>query len=121
MQHHTKKKNLFPRSQTKFDFIVVGAGAAGCTIANRLSENPNWNVLLLEAGGTENFFHDMPAMAAFLQGTSSNWNYKSIPQKLSCFGMRNNECALPRGKIIGGSSSINYMIYNRGNKCDFDE
>ena len=63
----------------------------------------------------------MPAMAAFLQGTSSNWNYKSIPQKLSCFGMRNNECALPRGKIIGGSSSINYMIYNRGNKRDFDE
>lgn len=103
-----------------YDFIVVGAGAAGCTLANRLSENPNWRVLLLEAGGTENPFHQIPVMAAFLQGTHSNWNYRSEPQKLACFGMNDNKCALPRGRVLGGTSSINYMIYNRGNRRDFD-
>lgn len=109
-----------PQPDAMYDFIVVGAGAAGCTLANRLSENRNWRVLLLEAGGTENFFHQIPVMAAFLQGTHSNWNYKSEPQKLACFGMNDNMCALPRGRVLGGTSSINYMIYNRGNKRDFD-
>ncbi|XP_055845319.1 glucose dehydrogenase [FAD, quinone] [Episyrphus balteatus] len=109
-----------PINNAAFDFIIVGAGPAGCVLANRLSENPNWTVYLLEAGGTENIAHLMPVMAAFLQGTHSNWNYKSVPQKRSCLGMRNNECFLPRGKVLGGSSSINYMIYNRGNKRDYD-
>lgn len=109
-----------PQQHAKYDFIIVGAGPAGCVLANRLSENPNWSVYLIEAGGTENILHRVPAMANFLQGTHSNWGYKSEPQKHACFGMRNNECALPRGKILGGTSSINFMIYNRGNRRDFD-
>ncbi|XP_017130445.1 glucose dehydrogenase [FAD, quinone] [Drosophila elegans] len=106
--------------QSKYDFIVVGSGAAGCTLAARLSENPNWSVFLIEAGGVENIIHQVPLLAAHLQSTASNWGYKSQPQKHSCRGMPENKCALPRGKVLGGTSSINYMIYNRGNRRDFD-
>ncbi|KAH8385023.1 hypothetical protein KR093_010499, partial [Drosophila rubida] len=109
-----------PQNLASYDFIIVGAGAAGCTLAARLSENPSWRVALVEAGGVENVIHLTPVMAGFLQLTASNWNYKSVPQCLSCRGMYNNECALPRGKVLGGTSSINYMIYNRGNRRDFD-
>ncbi|TDG41452.1 hypothetical protein AWZ03_012128 [Drosophila navojoa] len=103
-----------------YDFIVVGAGAAGCTLAARLSENPNWTVYLIEAGGVENLMHLIPVLAPMLQLTASNWNYKSQPQRHACRGMNNHECALPRGKGLGGTSSINFMIYNRGNRRDFD-
>ncbi|XP_075157435.1 glucose dehydrogenase [FAD, quinone]-like [Haematobia irritans] len=117
------KQNLYndaPRQNAEYDFIIVGSGPAGCVLANRLSENPKWQVYLIEAGGVETIPHDIPIMAAYLQGTHSNWGYKSEPQNQACFGMHNNECALPRGKILGGTSSINYMIYNRGNRRDFD-
>ncbi|XP_001991619.2 glucose dehydrogenase [FAD, quinone] [Drosophila grimshawi] len=107
-----------PRSS--YDFIVVGAGAAGCTVAARLSENPSWNVYLIEAGGVENIMHQVPVLAPSLQLTASNWNYQSQPQRHACHGMPGNRCALPRGKVLGGTSSINFMIYNRGNRRDFD-
>ncbi|BFG02846.1 glucose dehydrogenase [Drosophila madeirensis] len=107
-----------PRST--YDFVVVGAGAAGCTLAARLSENPQWSVFLVEAGGVENIMHQVPLMAPSLQATASNWGYKSQPQRHACRGMPENRCALPRGKVLGGTSSINYMIYNRGNRRDFD-
>ncbi|XP_016952047.1 glucose dehydrogenase [FAD, quinone] [Drosophila biarmipes] len=106
--------------QKNYDFIVVGSGAAGCTLAARLSENPNWSVFLIEAGGVENIVHQVPLLAAYLQSTASNWGYNSQPQKHACRGMPDNKCALPRGKVLGGTSSINYMIYNRGNRRDFD-
>lgn len=111
---------LAPQQNAEYDFVIVGGGPAGCVLANRLSENPNWQVYLIEAGGLEGIVHQVPALAAFLQGTHSNWGYKSVPQKAACRGMNNNECALPRGKVLGGTSSINFMIYNRGNKRDFD-
>lgn len=98
----------------------MGGGTAGCVLANRLTENPNWRVALIEAGGVENIFNRIPALAGFTQMTQANWNYKSVPQKRACFGMYNNECSQPRGKILGGSSSINFMIYTRGNRRDFD-
>ncbi|XP_017015932.2 glucose dehydrogenase [FAD, quinone] [Drosophila takahashii] len=106
--------------QKNYDFIVVGSGAAGCTLAARLSENPNWSVFLIEAGGVENIIHQVPLLAAHLQSTASNWGYNSQPQRHACRGMPENKCALPRGKVLGGTSSINYMIYNRGNRRDFD-
>ncbi|KAM8720809.1 hypothetical protein ACLKA7_006797 [Drosophila subpalustris] len=109
-----------PQNQASYDFIIVGAGAAGCTLAARLSENPQWRVALVEAGGVENLAHLIPVLAGHLQLTASNWNYKSVPQRFACRGMYNKECALPRGKVLGGTSSINYMIYNRGNRRDFD-
>lgn len=88
-----------PRDLSNYDFIVIGAGAAGCTLAARLSENPQVSVALIEAGGVENIAHLTPVVAGYLQQTSSNWGYKSVPQKLSCHGMNNNECALPRARF----------------------
>uniref|UniRef100_A0A1I8MCQ5 Glucose-methanol-choline oxidoreductase N-terminal domain-containing protein n=2 Tax=Musca domestica TaxID=7370 RepID=A0A1I8MCQ5_MUSDO len=120
---NTLEQNLrptVPKDNDVFDFIVVGGGTAGCVLANRLSENPNWRVALLEAGGTENIINVIPAMAAYLQVTATTWNFPAVPQKDSCKGMVNNVCFHPRGRILGGTSSINFMIFIRGNRRDFD-
>lgn len=79
----------------------MGAGSAGCTLAARLSENPNWNVLLIEAGSSENFIMDIPMMVHFLQGYNVNWGYKTEPSKTSCLAMNGNQCNWPRGKVMG--------------------
>ncbi|KAF5286200.1 hypothetical protein FQA39_LY16370 [Lamprigera yunnana] len=104
----------------EYDFIVVGAGTAGCVVANRLTENPNWNVLLLEAGESENYIMDLPILANYLQFTSANWNYRTQPSEKFCLAMENKQCRWPRGKVVGGSSVLNYMIYTRGNWRDYD-
>ncbi|KAH8306510.1 hypothetical protein KR018_003563, partial [Drosophila ironensis] len=109
-----------PKNLTNYDFIVVGAGTAGCTLASRLSENPQWTVALIEAGGVEDFGHLVPLLSSYVQMTSSNWAFKSVPQNVSCWGMNNHQCQLPRGKVLGGSSAINTMIYTRGNRRDYD-
>lgn len=103
-----------------YDFIIVGAGTAGCTLANRLTENSDWTVLLLEAGRTENFIMDYPLLANYLQFTEANWRYKTMPSNSSCLGLENNQCNWPRGKVMGGSSVLNYMIHTRGNRKDYD-
>lgn len=89
-------------------------------MASRLSENPNYKVLLIEAGKREPFLNDIPVFSAFLQGTSYDWGYTAEPQSNACLGMVDQRCNLPKGKGVGGSSLINYMIYNRGNRYDFD-
>lgn len=104
----------------EYDFIIIGAGTAGCVVANRLSENPNWNVLLLEAGRSENYIMDLPILANYLQFTDANWKYNTVPSQKYCLGMDNSQCNWPRGKVMGGSSVLNYMIYTRGNHRDFD-
>ena len=101
-----------------YDYVIVGAGSAGCVLAARLSEDPDTNVLLLEAGGpdTKDNIH-VPLGYLKLQRTDADWDYVSAPER-HCGGRR---IALPRGKVLGGSSSINAMVYIRGNHRDYDE
>ncbi|GAB6033644.1 R-mandelonitrile oxidase [Chamberlinius hualienensis] len=104
-----------------YDFIVVGAGSAGSVVANRLSELPNIKVLLLEAGGNETETSEVPLFAGQLQLSPLDWNFTSTPQKNSCLAFWNQTCLWPQGKVLGGSSVLNYMIFVRGNKKDFDD
>jgi GMC oxidoreductase len=120
----TRFMNSNPRDaeplRKSYDFVVVGAGTAGCVLANRLSANPAHTVLLIEAGRDESFIMDIPILANFFQLTQTNWGHKTMKQDTACLGLRNKQCKLPRGKVLGGSSAINYMIYTRGNKLDYD-
>lgn len=106
-----------------YDFIVVGAGSAGAVIAARLSEIGNWSVLLLEAGGDETEISDVPALAGFLQLSEMDWKYQTKPHahRAYCQAMIGDRCNWPRGKVLGGSSVLNAMVYVRGNKRDYDE
>jgi len=101
----------------QYDYIIVGAGAAGCVVANRLSADPAINLLLLEAGGPDkNFLIHVPAGFTKLTGNSVNWGFSTVPQK----EMNNREMHYPQGRTWGGSTSINAMIYIRGNRKDYD-
>ncbi|XP_071448688.1 glucose dehydrogenase [FAD, quinone]-like [Hetaerina americana] len=104
----------------EYDFIIVGGGSAGCVVANRLTENPRWKVLLLEAGGDETILTDLPLMFASLQGSPLDWMFKTEPSGTSCLAMIGNQCKWPRGKVLGGSSVLNAMMYVRGNRRDYD-
>jgi choline dehydrogenase len=101
-----------------FDFIIVGAGSAGCVLANRLSEDPKNRVLLLEYGGSDNsIFIRMPsALNIPLNSARYNWGYESEPEP----NLDNRRINQPRGKVLGGSSSINGLVYVRGHALDFD-
>lgn len=104
----------------EYDFVVIGGGSAGAVVASRLSEIPDWSVLLLEAGPDENEITDVPSLAAYLQLTKLDWKYKIEPTGKFCKAMKNERCNWPRGKVLGGSSTLNYMLYVRGNRHDYD-
>ncbi|MEP6954881.1 MAG: GMC family oxidoreductase N-terminal domain-containing protein [Solirubrobacteraceae bacterium] len=102
----------------QYDYVIVGAGSAGCVLANRLSEDPDCQVLLVEAGGPDSsdFIH-IPAAFAALYRSSNDWDLGTGWEP----GLNDRRIFLPRGKTLGGSSSINAMIYIRGDKADYDE
>ena len=101
-----------------FDYIVVGGGSGGCVLAARLSEDPSVSVALIEAGPADrNILIHVPAGLALLAQThAANWNFSTVPQK----GLNGRIGWQPRGKVLGGSSSVNAMIYIRGHKADYD-
>jgi choline dehydrogenase len=103
----------------QFDYIIVGAGSAGCVLANRLSENPGHSVLLLETGGADNsIFIKMPtALSIPMNSPKLAWQFYTQPEPF----LNNRKMHCPRGKVLGGSSSINGMVYVRGHAKDFDE
>jgi len=102
-----------------FDYIVAGAGSAGCVIAARLSENPKHRVLLLEAGpkDTSPWIHMPMGYAKLFANPKLNWMFESEPEP----ELQNRTMYQPRGKVLGGTSSINGMVYMRGNPADYDE
>ncbi|KAF5277884.1 hypothetical protein FQA39_LY06036 [Lamprigera yunnana] len=106
--------------QKSFDYVIIGGGSAGAVVANRLSEDSDKSVLLLEAGGDETTFGNIPGTTIFLQAQEFNWNFNSTPQNSSCLAMINQECSYPRGKGLGGTSLINALVYSRGNKEDYE-
>ncbi|HEX5997227.1 MAG TPA: GMC family oxidoreductase N-terminal domain-containing protein [Jiangellales bacterium] len=101
----------------EFDYVVVGAGSAGCVLANRLSEDPGIRVLLIEAGGEDS--HPLikvpKGFAQVMDSPRTAWHFPVRP-----FGPTDKVEVWPRGKVLGGSSSINGMVYNRGNRADYD-
>jgi len=106
-------------TKQKFDYIIVGAGSAGCVLANRLSEDSNNQVLLLETGGSDkSIFIQMPTALSIPMNTKKYaWQFETQPEP----HLDNRRMHCPRGKVLGGSSSINGMVYVRGHAKDFDE
>ncbi|MCB1564396.1 MAG: GMC family oxidoreductase N-terminal domain-containing protein, partial [Xanthomonadales bacterium] len=102
-----------------FDYIIVGAGSAGCVLANRLSADPDVRVLLLEAGPRDwhPFIHMPAGIAKLVNRKGVNWDYSTDAEP----NLTNRQLWWPRGKVLGGSSSINAMCYTRGDHRDYDE
>ncbi|XP_039276822.1 glucose dehydrogenase [FAD, quinone]-like [Nilaparvata lugens] len=104
----------------EYDFIVIGSGPGGAAVANRLTEIRDWKVLVLEAGKDGSIYTDIPALVSYLQFTDYNWGFEAEKMPGNCLGITEGKCKWPRGKGIGGTSLINYMIYTRGNPADYD-
>ncbi|XP_056643069.1 glucose dehydrogenase [FAD, quinone]-like [Diorhabda sublineata] len=105
----------------EYDFIVVGGGSAGSVVAARLSEIADWKICLLEAGVPETEYVDVPLLAVTFQGSIYDWSYTMEPQQNALWGLVDGRMPCPRGKALGGSSVLNFMIYSRGAKEDFDK
>lgn len=142
-KHFTNaESNECNNDEENYDFIIVGAGTAGCVIANRLSEIKKWKVndeknyfytisakiktfiyqiLVLEAGEEEPLIADVPGFSKLLIGSNVDWSYQSEPEPIACSDNPSRRCTLTSGKMMGGSSSLNSMAYVKGNREDYDE
>jgi len=99
------------------DYLIIGAGSAGCLLANRLSVDPNNQVLLIEAGGPDNHpYISIPGAYTKLNNSNVDWSFSTEPQE----HVLDRKIYLPRGKTLGGCSSTNAMVYVRGNRADYD-
>ncbi|KAK9871995.1 hypothetical protein WA026_015240 [Henosepilachna vigintioctopunctata] len=105
----------------EFDFIIVGGGTSGSVLANRLSEVPEWKILLLEAGDEADVVTNIPSMVPYLLQSKYNYGYKTVPQQTWCQGTEDHRCVIESGKALGGSTVINSMLYTRGNVRDYDK
>ncbi|XP_063622387.1 glucose dehydrogenase [FAD, quinone]-like [Cydia splendana] len=103
-----------------FDYIVVGAGGAGAPAAARLALS-GAGVLLVEAGGDPNLNTRIPGIYSTLLGLALDWQYPTVTNNISCLSYSDKQCRYGRGKCLGGSTSINFMMYVRGNHRDYDE
>ncbi len=105
-------------SETAYDYVIVGAGSAGCVLADRLTEDGRSSVLVLEYGGSDRaLVIQMPAALSIpMNSKTYNWGYRTEPEPH--LGGRRLNC--PRGKVLGGSSSINGLVYVRGHPLDFE-
>ncbi|XP_067014911.2 glucose dehydrogenase [FAD, quinone] [Anabrus simplex] len=105
----------------RYDFIVVGAGSAGSVVASRLSEVEGWNVLLLEAGTSEPYSSDVPSLGGTLQRSAVDWQHLAEYDPKFCQAMERQRCYVPAGRTLGGTSTLNGMLYVRGNRRDYDD
>ncbi|MDG2075641.1 MAG: GMC family oxidoreductase N-terminal domain-containing protein, partial [Arenicellales bacterium] len=104
-------------STESFDYIVVGGGSAGCALVNRLSSDSTNKVLLLEAGNKGHFLSRVPvSFSLLIDNPAANWCYRSEPEA----GTNDRHIPIPRGKLLGGSSAINGLVYVRGQQLDYD-
>src|SRR5688500_8417876 len=106
-------------SAHRYDYVIVGAGAAGCVLANRLSEDGRHRVAMVEAGGPDNhpLIHIPAGVAGLIGHRQLDWRYATVPQT----GAAGRRIPLPRGRVLGGCTSTNGMVYFRGHPADYDE
>ncbi len=108
-----------PEGEHAFDYVIAGAGTAGCVLANRLSEDPNNRVCLIEAGAADShpFIHVPALVGAALTLKKYSWGLETVPQE----HLNGRRIPIPRGRVLGGSSSVNGMVYYRGHPKDYDD